>query len=133
MITIKAENEWVWMEIRAHYFYVSYKPNTKLDLTAAKTIIEHCTELSGDKIYPALTDITNMPPHDKDVRSYFANEGSHNATANAIVVSNSISKVLANFFLTLNKPIVPTKIFTEPSKAAKWLEMFPIKAREVLV
>jgi hypothetical protein len=133
MGTIKKENEWVLMEIRAHYFYVCYKPNTLLDLKAAKTIIQEATELAGDKIYPALTDIREMPTHNKDVREYFANEGSHNASANAIMVSSSISKVLANFFLTLNKPVVPTKIFTDLSKAVKWLEMFPVKARPVLV
>lgn len=133
MPTIKGENEWVLMEIREHYFYVCYKPNTTLDLTAAKKIIQQATELAGDKIYPALTDIRDMPAHSKEVREYFANEGSHNASANAIMVSSSLSKVLATFFLTLNKPIVPTRIFTDQSKAAKWLEMFPIKGRPVLV
>jgi hypothetical protein len=133
MSTRKRENEWVLMEIREHYFYVCYKPNTTLDLNAAKIIIAEATELAGDKIYPAFTDIREMPLHGKDVRDYFAKEGSHNASANAILVSSSLSKVLANFFLTLNKPIVPTKIFTDASKAVKWLEIFPVKARSVLV
>jgi len=133
MNTIKSENEWVWMEIRGHYFYVSYKPNTTLELSSAKKIIADAVALAGDKIYPALTDIREMPAHGKEVRTYFANEGSHNASANAIIVSNSFSMLLANFFLTLNKPVVPTRIFTDVTKAAKWLEMFPIKARPVLV
>ncbi len=132
MATIKAENQWVWMEIREYYFYVGYKPDTSLDLIAAKTIIQEAADLSGDKVYPALTDIREMPPHSKDVREYFANEGSYNASANAIVVSSSLSKVLANFFLTLNKPVVPTRIFTDPVKAARWLEMFPVKDKSVL-
>lgn len=133
MVTIKAENEWVWMEIRGHYFYTCYKPGKILDLPAAQKIISDATELSKDKIYPALTDIRDMPTHAKDVRNYFANEGSHNASANAIIVSSTVSKMLANFFLTLNKPIVPTRIFTDSAKAVKWLEMFPVKARPVLV
>ncbi len=133
METRKLENDWVWMEIKGHYFYTCYKPGTNLDLNAAKTIIRDATTLSQDILYPALTDIADMPAHPKEVREYFAKEGSHNAIAHAIIVSNALSKLLANFFLTLNKPIVPTRLFTDVSKAAKWLEMFPVKARTVLV
>jgi hypothetical protein len=133
METIKGENEWVWMEVKGHYFYTQFKPNTKLDLEAAKTIIHDAVVLAGDKIYPVLTDIRDMPPHDKEVRDYFANEASASSLVNAILVSSSISRILANFFLTLNKPSIPTRIFNDPVKAAKWLEMFPIRPRQVLV
>ncbi|HVD97539.1 MAG TPA: hypothetical protein VNB90_04985 [Cytophagaceae bacterium] len=133
MVIIKQENEWVWMELRESHFLVTYKPNTILDLQAAQTIIREATELAGDKVYPALTDIKDMPSHPKEVRQYFANEGSHNATANAILVSSSINKIMANFFLTLNKPTVPTRLFTDANKAIKWLEMFPVIARPALV
>jgi hypothetical protein len=133
METIKGENEWAYMEIRKHYFYVQYKPDTQLDAEAARQVLRDCIELAGDKIYPAMTNIIQMPPHDKSVRDVFANEGSSSTTANAILVSSTFSMIVANFFLSLNKPAIPTRIFTDESKAAKWLEMFPIKARPVLV
>ncbi|HSZ25769.1 MAG TPA: hypothetical protein VK766_08635 [Cytophagaceae bacterium] len=132
-ISVKMENEWVYIEIRGHYIYVRYKPNTLLDLDAAKKILQDAVDFSGDKIYPALTDIREMPAHSKEVRDYFAIEGSETTFANAIIVSSSFSRILANFFLTLNKPKIPTRIFSDSAKAAKWLEMFPVKAREVLV
>ena len=133
MKIMKGENAWVWMEIKGHYFYTQFKPNTTLDLAAAQKIIEDAVILAGDKTYPVLTDIRDMPPHSKEVRDYFANEGSDSACANAILVSSSISRILANFFLNINKPLIPTRIFNDPVKAAKWLEMFPIKQRQVLV
>jgi hypothetical protein len=133
MSTIKGENEWVRMEIRGHYFYTQFKPNTNLDLVAAKTIIQDAVTLAGDKIYPVMTDIREMPPHGKDVRDYFANDASDSSCSNAILVSSSISRILANFFLSINKPSIPTRIFTDPDKASKWLEMFPIRSRQVLV
>lgn len=133
MKIIKGENTWVWMEVKGYYFYTQFKPNTVLDLEAAKKIIHDAVTLAGDHTYPVLTDIREMPPHNKEVRNYFANEGSESACANAILVSNSISRILANFFLNINKPSIPTRIFTDSAKAVKWLEMFPIKHRQVLV
>ena len=133
MNTIKGENEWVKMEIHEYYFFIEYKTGTKLDLIAAKKIIEDAVKLADGKVYPAMTDIKNMPSHSKDVRDYFANEGSKNAIANAIIISSSLSSILANIFLTLNKPVIPTRIFTDSKKAAKWLEMFPVTSRKVLI
>ncbi len=132
MLKTEGENEWVFMEVRGHYFCTRFKPNTKLDLRAAKKIISDAVELAGNKTYPILTDIREMPSHSKDVRDYFANEGSESAVANAILVSSSISRILANFFLSINRPTIPTRIFTDTAKAAKWLEMFPVKHRQVL-
>ena len=129
MNTEKRENEWVWMEIRGHYFFVNYKSDTILTLDAAKEIISDAIRFASNKTYPVLTDIRNMPSHYKDVREYFANEGSKHVCANAILVSNPLSRILANFFLSINKPVAPTKLFTEEEKAAKWLEMFPVKHR----
>jgi hypothetical protein len=132
-MTAKSENEWVYMEVREHYFYVKYKPNTILDIDAAKKIINDTVFLADGKVYPCLCDISDMPQHHKDVQVYFAKEGSKFSLANAIIVSNSLSKILANLFIIISKPIIPTKIFTDISKATKWLEMFPKTEKKVLV
>ncbi len=128
MEPLKGENTWVAMEIKKHYFHLTYKPNTTLDLAAAKQIIKDAQILANStgKRYPVLSDIRDMPPHNKDVRDFFANQPSSVSKANAILTSNSLSKILANFFLTLNKPTIPTRLFTDESKAVKWLGMFPV-------
>ncbi len=133
MTKIEGENDWVWIEIKGHYLCTRFKPNTTLTLDAAKKIIYDALAIAGDKTYPVLTDIRDMPPHNKDVRDYFASDPENSASANAILVSSSISRILANFFLSINRPNIPTRIFTDQAKAAKWLEMFPIKQRKVLV
>jgi hypothetical protein len=133
MSKIEGENEWVWMEIRGHYQFTKFKPGTTLDLNAAEKIIHDALALAGDKIYPVLTDIRDMPRHNKDVRDYFASDPEGSASANAILVASSISRILANVFLSVNRPSIPTRIFTDPAKAAKWLEMFPIKHKKVLI
>lgn len=130
---LKLENEWMWMEIRDSYFYIKYKPNKPINIEIARQIIADAVAFANGKTYPVLTDIREMAPHGHDVRDYFAKEASNTAIANAIIISSSLSSILANIFLTLNKPTIPTRIFTDSKKAAKWLEMFPVKARTVLV
>lgn len=41
--------------------------------------------------------------------------------ARAVVQNSSIKSVLLNFFNELNKPEVPTKVFTDYDKAYEWL------------
>ncbi len=133
MENLSTETEWVKMEIREYYLYTKFKPNKTLDLITAKQIISDAVAFANGKVYPVLTDIRDMAPHNHEVRDYFANEASDSSVANAILISSALSSVLANIFLTLNKPTIPTRIFTDPKKAAKWLEMFPVKARGVLI
>jgi hypothetical protein len=39
----------------------------------------------------------------------------------AILIDSSVSRVVGNFFLGINKPAVPTKLFTNEKEAVKWL------------
>jgi hypothetical protein len=45
----------------------------------------------------------------------------HNAIAKALVVSNMAGRLVSHFFITVNKPPAPTKIFKTEAEAAKWL------------
>jgi hypothetical protein len=58
------------------------------------------------------------------VRDYFANDPVHLQTysACALLVGSAVSKVLANFFMGLNKPKKPTRMFTSQDEAIHWLE-----------
>ncbi len=40
------------------------------------------------------------------------------------VISSPVSRVIGNFFMGLNKPISPTRLFTDPHKAIQWLHTF---------
>ena len=45
--------------------------------------------------------------------------------AQALVVSNLPSKLLANFFIKYHKPVNPTKIFSDYDEALNWLKEIP--------
>lgn len=58
----------------------------------------------------------------KTARQFFAGKEIKEKTiARAILVNSTIRKVLLNFFNELNKPEVPTRIFTDYNEAYAWL------------
>ena len=41
-----------------------------------------------------------------------------------ILIGSTTSRVLGNFYLGINKPTVPTKLFDNEEEAIKWLKQF---------
>jgi hypothetical protein len=51
-------------------------------------------------------------------------EGTKYSLAIAVISDNLAKKILVNFFLSINKPIVPTKGFSNQKDAFVWLSKF---------
>ena len=61
----------------------------------------------------------------KEARDYFANERTASIQrATALLVSSPVSRVIGNFFMGLNKPMSPTRMFTDTAAAIQWLHGF---------
>jgi hypothetical protein len=45
-------------------------------------------------------------------------------SASAILVSSPMLKMMANFFILVNKPKNPTRMFTSKESAVEWLANF---------
>ncbi len=72
-----------------------------------------------------LIDMTTVSEISKEARDYFANERTASIQrATALLIGSPVSRVIGNFFMGLNKPISPTKLFTDPQKAIRWLHTF---------
>ncbi len=72
-----------------------------------------------------LIDMTSVTEMSKEARDYFANERTASIQrATALLIGSPVSRVIGNFFMGLNKPISPTKLFTDPGKAIQWLHTF---------
>ena len=72
-----------------------------------------------------LIDMTTVTEISKDARDYFANERTASIQrATALLIGSPVSRVIGNFFMGLNKPISPTRLFTDPQKAIRWLHTF---------
>lgn len=78
-----------------------------------------------DRKFPLLIDARGIKSITRDARNFFTTNGRQtNTLAFAIIIDSSVSKVVGNFFLGINKPAVPTKLFLDESNAAEWLSKF---------
>jgi len=88
------------------------------------------------KIYKALSSLprpilvifSRGGSQSRACRDYFSNDPDHLTTysAVALVAGSPVAKVLANFFMGLNRPQRPTRMFTDPTEARAWLEQFKV-------
>jgi hypothetical protein len=69
-----------------------------------------------------LVDMRGVRSQTREARAYFAGAAAVQATlAVALLIGSPVSRVLASFFLRLNPHRVPTALFTDETKAIKWL------------
>lgn len=105
------------------------------EILVAKVKVKIMTKAIAEKIVDArlsfvnnskfflLSDIRTVSEVPKDAREFFGSErGCEGVLAAAILVSSSVGSMIANFFMKINKPAVPTKLFTEEEPAKKWLK-----------
>jgi hypothetical protein len=79
-------------------------------------------ELAGAVRRPFLIDMNKVKTMSREAREYYAGpEPRKSITAVGIVTNSSVGKAVANFFLLLTKPSVPTRMFTDVKEAKEWL------------
>ena len=96
-----------------------------MELSDAILIVEAMGKISKGKKYPVLIDAGEFASVDKEVRIFSASEESNLYTiADAIAYYSFAQKLIADFYIKNNQPVVPTKAFPTKEEAIKWLETF---------
>ena len=86
---------------------------------------ERVRDMLGKAKTRVLVDMTKVTEISKEARDYFANERTASIQrATALLIASPVSRVIGNFFMGLNKPISPTRLFTDPHRAVEWLHTF---------
>lgn len=115
----------VYFEIKEGLLVATYKKGLRLNLDMAKTIVKSRLSLMGDKELPVLIYNLGVISMDKEARDYLSSsEGVKGLKAGAIVLNSPYGSFLGNFFLSVTKPPIPARIFTNTKSAMKWLEKF---------
>lgn len=118
------ENDYAKFWIEAGVVFFVYKENSSIDLSAAKQIVQDRIQFQKQTEYPVYCDIRGMKRADKAARDFLAQEGSSYTKVVAIVVDSPMTKIIGNFYLGLNKPTTPTKMFTDKQEALDYLSTF---------
>jgi hypothetical protein len=96
-------------------------PGATVSAAKAQECIDGARELAGDSRHLLLIDMRKLSGITRDARRIY-NDGA--AFAVALLIGSPVSKVIGSFFLGLNKPSYPLRLFTSEQEAEKWLKDF---------
>jgi len=97
----------------------------ELELADAQEVIHAVGSLCGGVRRPALVDLRELRSMSRDCRKYFAGpETAKVEAAVALLVVSPLARAIGNFFMGLNRPLVPTRLFTSEVDALGWLRGF---------
>lgn len=117
------------IELRAYYTWMGSDGIARTQVkTGYAIVLEDAEEnaktvngLFGPDFYPLVIDTRNIKSISKEARDFFSMRGRESRVYGfAILVDSQLSKIIGNFFMGLNRPRVPVKIFTTEKKAIEW-------------
>lgn len=122
MDRIDLEYGTLWLD-KVGIIHAVYKPGVHMTLAMAEESNARLIELGGGAARPLLIDVRPLRSMDGDARAFFASAGGPSAVA--LLVDSPLSRILANFFIGLNRhPTIPTRLFTDEGAALNWLKGF---------
>jgi len=102
-----------------------YSSGAKVTLTDVKENVVVASKIINGKRRPALTDFRGLKSMTREARVYYSGEEvAKYVNAGAVLIGSPVSKIIGNFFLGLNKSIIPNRLFTSESAAIEWLKGF---------
>ncbi len=105
--------------------HFDYRHHVDITLEDAMIEVAFCAEVGGGEKVAALVNITNARSVNQEARQYYSSEDAKRVyKAVALIVNSPVSKMLGNFFLGLNKPPMPLKLFNSAKEGIAWLKGF---------
>jgi hypothetical protein len=111
-VTIEKQGEIIITNLKATY----------VDITIAKQAVKYRLECTNNNPCLLLSNIRQVKNSTQEARNYLASaEGSERIICCAMLIDSTIGAMIGNFFVRINKPIVPVRIFVDETEAKAWL------------
>ena len=112
--------------IKDNIVYLIYKEQADIGISEIEENISVKTNIQEGKKMKTLVDVTKVWHYSDEARKIVSSERFKSITiAMAVVVGYSLPiKMVANFFMKINKPLTPTKLFSNREKAKEWSDNF---------
>lgn len=120
------ETGYTYMSIEDGICYFIYKKKKIIDFTDSEAVIKERLKFVDGIAYPYLVDIRGIGRMTKEARDNYADFGNDLVIASALIVDSAVIRVTANFYIHVNKPKNPTRMFTDKNKALVWLDQFKV-------
>lgn len=101
---------------------VNVKPQMTLELEDAQASLEASRQLLAGSRAPVLIDMGSTSGLSRDTRRYYASDAPgryHYAVA--LLVDSPLSRAIGNFFVGINRPVIPFRMFKFEHEAVIWL------------
>lgn len=122
--TIETRTQKVSLRDDGIIFFLSF-PNSEHSLSDAKENVAAAAALGDGRKRPCLVDLRQLKSMSREARAYYAgDETAQVEAAAALLVASLVSKIIGNFFMGINKPVIPTRLFTSEAQAVEWLRSF---------
>jgi hypothetical protein len=103
--------------------YFQYRPNAREgveEFAHYRAQLDKQMEARGFRA-PMVVDMTNLGAITKESRQEHAKEESlRHFTALALVVKSPLARAMGGFFIVLDRPLVPTRLFATVAQAREW-------------
>lgn len=100
-------------------------PVEEITVNDQKAIMDVIHEIGGGRSFCNLVVFKQYVNVDEEARQFSASpEGNIYTIADAFVINSVALKLVGNFYMQVNKPVKPTRIFTNEKDAIAWLHTF---------
>ncbi|MEO7327149.1 MAG: STAS/SEC14 domain-containing protein [Minicystis sp.] len=121
-ITTRTAHIWIDDDDIIHSDCFAGAETTMADAEAALAAI---WEIAGQRRLPQLVDMRAVRSVERAARAHLAGpEAARRNLASAILVGSPLSRAIGNFFIGINKTLIPSRLFTSQAAAMAWLRSF---------
>lgn len=104
---------------------IDVRENADIGVEECRELTKTYEDLLENKKYPLLHVVGDYVTMTKEAREYASTEeGLRYSKVEAFVINSLPHKILANFYMKIQKPSVPTKFFSTKQEAVAWLLKF---------
>ena len=105
--------------------HIHIKEGAEMEIADAIQIIKATGKIGNKKKFPVLIDCGEFASVDKEVRIFSASKEANIYTdADAIAYHSFAHKLVSYFYISHNKPEIPTKVFSDNGAAILLLKTF---------
>ncbi len=110
-------------QLSANLVLVVLNDNATIEIEDIIEIKAANKKITNGENYGVIIDSGNYTSISNEARSLTASkEMEGKRIAMSVIINNLSQRLLVNFFLKINKPLVPTKSFSNLKEAREWIE-----------
>ncbi len=112
-----------YLEDNETIYHVMKEEIVIYDLDTAKQFLAERLSFAKGKDYAMIFDCTNIKSFNMEAQKFDASdEALEGITFMAVIIKSKIQQLLGNIYMAMQKPKVPTKLFSNKEDCKKWIK-----------